>query len=263
MTLHWKQEDGVAVATIDRPEARNALDAALCDDLRTRIEVAPGAGVRAIVLTGVGSAFCAGADLARRRNDTGGDGGGIEHGGGDTFRPAFELLGDAIEACPAPVIAAMNGHALGAGLQLAVHCDLRILGPDARVGIPAVKLGVLVSASNTTRLVRLVGPGAANEILLTGRPFSATEALALGLVHRIDDDPLAAARDTALLIASLAPLSVAAHKRSVQLVNASITLGPDARTEVQALEDRCFASDDLQEGLAAFAEKRTPVFHGR
>lgn len=267
--LHWEERGAVAVATIDRPEARNALNADLCDELRARLDTVAEQGLRAVVITGAGDkAFSSGADLARRRADTDvdhdrPDGGGIEAGGGDSFRPAFEQLGDAMERCPAPIIAAINGVALGAGLQLAVLCDLRIINPAGKVGIPATHLGVLVSAANIARLLRLVGLGAATDVLLTGRRYDAPTALAMGLVHRVEADPLAAATAWAEEIATLAPLSVAGHKRALQLIASASNPDPHARAEIQAIEEACFRSEDLQAGLAAFAAKRPPEFRGR
>jgi enoyl-CoA hydratase/carnithine racemase len=134
--IRWElHQEHVRLATIDRPERRNALNAELCAELRNHLETAP--DLRAVVITGEGVAFCAGADILRRAQDTG----GLEHGGGDTFRPAFERVLDAIADYPAPVIAAVNGVALGAGMQLAVRAISALPAPTATLGIPAAKLG--------------------------------------------------------------------------------------------------------------------------
>jgi enoyl-CoA hydratase len=256
--IRWETpHEHVGLATIDRPERRNALNAELCDDLRERIEGA--SGLRAIVLTGEGVAFCAGADIIRRAQDTG----GLEHGGGDTFRPAFERVLDAIVASPAPVIAAVNGAALGAGMQLAVACDLRVVAPAAKIGIPAVKLGVLLSAPNIERLAILVGQGAARDILLTGRTITVDEARTMGFAQLVSEDARAAALEIAAGIAQLAPLSVQGHKHALNIVARRVSLDEDAVTEIRALEEAAFSSADLQEGLAAFGEKRSPDFQGR
>jgi enoyl-CoA hydratase/carnithine racemase len=264
--IHWERDGRVGVAVIDRPERRNALNAELCDDLRARLEASH--DLRAVVIGGAGDkAFCAGADLGRRAADlepgaAAGDG-GLEHGGGDTFRPAFEAMLDAVVAHPAPVVAAVNGPALGAGMQLAVACDLRVVAPHATFGIPAARLGVLVSSANVARLAALVGPGPARDILLTARVLTVDDALPLGLVQRRADDALAAARVLAAELAAFAPLSASGHKRALNLVAAAAALPPEATTELATLEAAAFASEDLQEGLAAFAEKRAPRFEGR
>ena len=197
--IHWERRGAVGVAVIDRPERRNALNAELCDDLRARL--AESRDLRAVVIGGAGEkAFCSGADLGRRAADLaagdagqstgqpGGESGGLEHGGGDSFRPAFEAVLDEIVGFPAPVIAAVNGPALGAGMQLAVACDLRVAAPNATFGIPAARLGVMISSANVVRLVALCGPAAARDVLLTARILTVDEAEPLGLVQRRADD---------------------------------------------------------------------------
>ena len=255
----WQRGDGVATALIDRPARRNALNASLCDDLRAHLE--DSRDLRAVVIGGSGTkAFCAGADLARRAEDTSG---GLTHGGGDSFRPAFELLLDEIVAFPAPVIAAVNGHALGAGMQLAVACDIRVVAPTATFGIPAGRLGVAISAINVQRLVQAVGQPVARDILLTARVLTAADAHAVGLVQRMADDALVGAQDLASEIAGLAPLSALAHKAVLDRVSRNGCLSASDRAELGELELQAFESDDLQEGLAAFSEKRPPNFLGQ
>jgi enoyl-CoA hydratase len=251
--IRFDIEGRVGVATIDRTERRNALDADHCDELRVALETHR--DLLAVVVTGAGSAFCAGADLGARFADGGGR-------GADTFRPAFERVLDAIVDHRAPVIAAIHGPAIGAGMQLAVACDIRVAGPDARLAIPGGRLGILLSATNIARLAALVGQGAARDFLLTGRSVGAHEGVAIGLVQREADDPVGAARDLAHEIASLAPLSVQGHKRALNLIAAAGTVGAGARAEIDAAEAAAFSSRDLEEGMAAFAEKRPPRFSG-
>jgi len=251
--IRFERRGQVGLATIDREERRNALNGDLCDALRVHLQES--GDVRAIVITGSGTAFCAGADLVTRF---------ASHGdtATDTFRPAFEEVLDAIVAHPAPVVAALNGPAIGAGMQLAVACDVRVAAPEARLAIPGGKLGIHLSARNIWRLAQLVGQAAARDFLLAGRTVDGGEALRIGLVQRLADDALAAALALADEVAASAPLTVRGHKRALNLVAEAQWLGADAQSEIAALEAGAFASNDLQEGLAAFAEKRTPNFQG-
>ena len=256
--IRWERNGDVGRALIDRPERRNALSAQLCDDLRSIL--VHHADLRAVVIGGAGNrAFCAGADLARRAEDTG----GLTHGGGDAFRPSFEALLDEIVGFRAPVIAAVNGAALGAGMQLAVACDLRVAGPNATFGIPAGRLGVVISAVNVQRLVQAVGHPTAQDLLLTARVLSSEEADAVGLVQRLGEDPVALAEALAADVAALAPLSASGHKVMLNRIARAGALTREDRAELAVLEGAAFESDDLQEGLAAFSEKRPPQFFGR
>jgi enoyl-CoA hydratase len=252
--IRWEARDLVGVATIDRPERRNALNAELCTQLLAHLEAEP--DLRAVVVTGAGDkAFCAGADLVVRTEDA------SEPGGGDTFRPTFDRLLDAIVDYPAPVLAAVNGPAIGAGMQLAVACDVRVAVFGATFSIPAARLGVFLSPVNVQRLAALVGQGAARDLLLTARTLDADEAAAVGLVQRRVPDALEGALELAVEIAELAPLTVQGHKRALNLVAGGVD--DDALNEMRSLEERAFASRDLREGLSAFAEKRAPRFEGR
>ena len=252
--IEFERREAVGVATINREDRRNALNAELCDQLREVLDAHH--DLRAVVITGAGTAFCAGADLGARFE---------AHGDAttDTFRPAFELVLDAIVAFPAPVIAAINGPAIGAGMQLAVACDVRVAARTARLAIPGGKLGFLLSPRNIWRLAQLVGQGPARDFLLTGRTVDAEEAVGIGLVQYVEDDARVAALALAEEIALYAPLTVQGHKRALNLVAEAQWLDDGARAQVSALEAAAFASEDLREGMAAFAEKRPPKFHGR
>jgi enoyl-CoA hydratase len=252
----WEVDDGVGLATIDRPERRNALTAALCDELRGHLAAAH--DLRAVVITGAGSAFCAGADLSARFEGESSE---------DVFRPAFERLVGEMVSLPAPVIAAVNGPALGGGTQLAVACDLRVVSPAAAFSIPATHLGAMISPENIARLVSIVGQAHARDLLLTGRRIGVEEAQRMNLVHRLADDALGAALALAAEIATLAPLTVAGHKAALNAVAAAAAPArgrdDDVLAGLDALVVGAFASQDIREGLAAFAEKRRPRFTGK
>jgi enoyl-CoA hydratase len=251
--IRFERRGLVGLATIDRQERRNALNAELCGELRGHLERE--SGLRAFVLTGAGSAFCSGADLVTRFSADG-------DAPTDTFRPAFEEMLDAIVAYPAPVIAAIHGAAIGAGMQLAVACDVRVAALGARLAIPGGKLGIHLSARNIWRLAQLVGQGPARDFLLAGRNVDADEASRLGFVQYVSRDAVGAALALAGEIASYAPLTVQGHKRALNLVAEEQWLSSSVQREMAALEARAFASEDLQEGMTAFAEKRTPRFKG-
>jgi enoyl-CoA hydratase len=256
-TILWDRAGAVGTALIDRPARRNALNAALCEDLRGLL--ASNRDLRAVVIGGTGDrAFCSGADLVQRADETG----GISGRGGDTFRPAFDLLLRELVDFPSPLVAAVNGAALGAGMQLAVACDLRVVAPKATFGIPAGRLGVLLSAVNVERLARVVGQPMARDVLLTARVLNAEEAAAVGLVQRTAKDAVEAAQELAADIAALAPLSVIGHKTMLNCVNAASSISDEEIRMLAELELAAFESNDLQEGLAAFSEKRRPQFTG-
>jgi enoyl-CoA hydratase len=230
----------VALITIDRPTRRNALDHATL--LLLTEALAESADARVVVLTGAGGHFCAGADLT-----------GLEDEG---FAAALRSLLDAIAAHPAPVIAAVAGAALGAGTQLAAACDLRVAAPDARFGIPAARLGLMVDHWTVQRLALLAGHGPARAMLLAAETINGTDAHRLGFAQRTGslDDALTWANE----IAELAPLTIAGHK--LMLNRLERELGGDS--EVEAAFTRAWRSADLAEGMAAFRERRKPTFDG-
>ncbi|MEA3077381.1 MAG: enoyl-CoA hydratase [Actinomycetota bacterium] len=232
----------VAVVTLNRPERRNAVDASACLELAAAVTDSVHGGARAIVLRGAGTNFCAGADLKAME----------DAGFADVLRVALASLRDA----PVVTMAAVHGAALGAGTQLAIACDLRVVAADARFGIPAAKLGLMVDHWTVQRVALLAGYGPARAVLLACEEIGAPAALSLGLANRSGsfDDALAWASE----IASLAPLTIAGHKLALNRLEPPID-DPD----VAAAFRRAWSSSDLAEGRAAFAEKRPPTFTGR
>jgi enoyl-CoA hydratase/carnithine racemase len=233
--IHSEARGHVVVLTIDRPARRNALDHEALDGLATAL-AACGDDVRALVLTGADGHFCAGADLI-----------GLEDA---AFADRLRTVLAGLRSAPLVTLAAVDGAALGAGTQLAVACDLRMATPGASFGIPAGRLGLAVDAWTVERLSLLAGHGLARAMLLAAEVVRGDEAHRVGFVQRLGalDDALAWADE----IAALAPLTLRAHK-------AALEAQPDAR----AAFERAWASDDLREGLAAFHDRRRPLFHGR
>ena len=247
----------VAWLMINRPEARNELDPPTLHALLAAVEMlAADHATRVLVFTGAGDrAFCAGADIKAMR--------AMDAGGGAAWTRLGHRLMDAVAALPQPTIAAINGVAAGGGSELALACDLRLMAESARLGQPEVLLGVIPGWGGTQRLTRLIGCGAAKELLYTGRLVDAAEALERGLVHAVHPDGrlLAAAQALALRLAAQAPLALAAIKQAVD-VGADKDLAQANQVEM-ALFERVFASADREEGMAAFVEKRPPRFMGR
>ncbi len=244
------RQGGVATLTLNRPERRNAIDQAMRDALAATLAELDGDGeVRVAVLTGAGPAFCAGVDLAE----------GPPRDGAAARPPVAQPLW----AFRKPVVAAINGAAVGGGLELALACDIRIAASSARLGLTEVRIGSLPGSGGTQLLPRTIGPGAAARMLLTGELVDAAGALRLGLVSEVvmDRELAGAAAALAARIAEGAPLSLLAAKRALR---AAADL-PFA--EGQALERRLWAelasTEDRAEGRAAFREKRTPRFSGR
>ena len=239
MTLHMTRPlEGVVLLELDHAPA-NALCMALRHDLSNALaQIEADTTVRSVVLTGRGRAFCAGDDLmeAAARGPA-----GVEAVLG------FGGLMDQVEGLRVPVIAAVNGWALGGGLELALACDIRIAAPGAIFTASGVNVGLMASVR---RLPRLIGEGAAKPMLLTGLPCNADTALRTGLVSAVETDVLTAALVIAERIASRAPLSVEATKRAVA--------GQGNETEVLTA---LFHSQDHQQALKDFAAKKTPVFH--
>ena len=256
-TLSVTRDGGWAVVTLNRPDSMNALSRQLVRELGACFaDLGNDADVRVIILTGAGDkAFCAGADLKERKGMTDDEVRAML----GYYRESFGV----IDRSPRPVVAALNGVALGGGFELALACDLRVMAPHALVGLPETTLAIIPGAGGTQRLPPLVGPGRAKEPILLGRRIAAQEALSLGLVTAVAQDGEsvvdAAKRLTAGMVNG-APIALAAAMEAVDL-------GADLDFEAGLdLEARCYErtlrSRDRLEALAAFAEKRKPVYRG-
>jgi enoyl-CoA hydratase/carnithine racemase len=259
MPLHVSRSDlGVVTLRLDEPARRNALDASLAASLRSEVAaVAADDTVRCVVVTGTGGAFCSGADL----------GGLLAADVGVLARR--EMLGAYyrtfldLRDLSVPTVAAVNGAAIGAGLNLALCCDLRVCASSARLGATFVRLGIVPGGGATWLLTRLVGPERAARLVLTGEVVSGSEAVALGLASHVVPDPdfPAAVDSLAAGIAANAPAAVRAAKRSLRL---AVDSSFDAVLEAEALAQAASqTSADAAEGWAAFREKRDPRFTGR
>jgi enoyl-CoA hydratase/carnithine racemase len=254
VVLVERPSDGVALLRINRPEARNALNMEVRRLLAQRMaEVADDEAVRCIVLTGNEKAFAAGADIKEMANA-----GTIEMLQRGTLK-----LWRSIAACPKPVIAAVNGFALGGGCELAMTCDIIIAGESAKFGQPEVKIGIIPGGGGTQRLARAVGKYKAMRYVLTGDIMSARDAYEMGLVSELVADAQVEQRavDMAKHIAELSPLAMEQAKEAVlRGMDASLETGLALETKAIQIH---FSSEDQKEGMAAFIEKRKPKFLGR
>ncbi len=249
------EEDGVEILVLNHPPV-NALSTRLISDLDRRVgELASDPQVRAVTLTGEGKYFSAGADVKEMATRD------------LSNAPEIARKGVAVyarlAALPVPVIAAINGLALGGGLELALSCDLRLAGESAKLGAPEVTLGLIPAYGGTQRLPRLVGVAKAKELIFTGAMISAAEAMKIGLVNKTvpAGQELRAARDLGHTIAQRAPKAVRAAKRAI-VVGFAMALAKGIENETRLFETEVLYSVDLGEGIAAFVERRPPKFKG-
>ena len=228
----------VVILELQREDRRNALNLDLCKAIHASVDDAVGAGARAIVVTGKGTAFCSGADLT-----------GVY---GDEFLEALYGMLHRLSQVPVPLIAAVNGPAIGAGTQLSIACDLRVADKKARFAVPTARNGMAVDAWTIRTLADLAGHGPARRMMLAAEGFDRPEALEIGLADRAGTlaDAIAWAKD----IATMAPLTLAHNK---------LILNGGSDDDIAASFDRCWASEDVREAALARTEKRMPTFTGR
>lgn len=255
--IQFDVRDGIAFVTLSRPKVLNALNRATLEELHTAFQdVRDDETIRAAILTGAGEkAFAAGADIQELAQANGVAGRDLALRGQAVFR--------GIETCAKPVIACINGFALGGGCELALACTLRVASENAKLGQPEVRLGLIPGYGGTQRLARLVGKGVALQLILTAEMISAAEALRIGLVNEVVAPTELLARGEALArtIASMAPLAV---RYSLEAVDRGYDLPLEEGLFLEAaLFGLTCATADKEEGTAAFLAKRAPVWQGR
>jgi enoyl-CoA hydratase len=254
--LLYENQDGIALITMNRPKALNALNQETLDELNQLVDVlAKDSSVQVVILTGSGDkAFVAGADIAQMQSMS-----AME---GRNFGKLGQAVFNKLENLPQPVIAAVNGFALGGGCELAMACDIRIASEKAKFGQPEVTLGITPGFAGTQRLPRLVGKGRAKQLLYTGDVIDAQEAYRIGLVNVVvpAEELMTTARAIAQKIQSRAAVAVQLCKAAVnEGLDTDLETGTAYEAEVFGL---CFATADQKEGMAAFTEKRKAQFTG-
>jgi enoyl-CoA hydratase len=255
-TVQFSREGAVATVRLNRPQKKNALNLELRSDLEHAFkEIAQAKEVRAVVLTGGEDIFCAGADITEIQETVSAEAG---------YRHAREFQGlcDQVERLPQPVVAAVAGFALGGGCELTLACDFRIASEGAKFGLPEIKIGAFPGGGGTQRLPRLIGVSKAKEMIFTGDPITAEEALSLGLVLKVvpREKLLAEAKNFAEKLAALPRLALQASK---MLINRSLEVDLASGLETEARSFGALAlTHDLNEGTKAFLEKRKPNFTG-
>jgi enoyl-CoA hydratase/carnithine racemase len=263
--LKVEKDNHITILTLNRPQVMNALNVELLKAIQSACwEIANDADARVVVITGAGTkVFCAGADLAERK--------GMTEGQVIDYLNLIQKTMLSVESLPQPVIAAINGSAFGGGTELALACDLRIMNEESVLRLTEVRLGIIPGAGGTQRLPRLIGKSRAKEIILSARPVNAREALDIGLVHKLvppagkadgaHSELLNQVRLWAREIAQAAPLSLKAAKWAIDQGydrDLSAGLALETKAYIQLLNTK-----DRLEGLAAFAEKREPVYKGQ
>jgi enoyl-CoA hydratase/carnithine racemase len=252
--------EAVARLTISNRERRNALDHEILDALAEALpSLDRGIEIRCVVVTGAGDVFSAGYDIADIPEQA-----FAEEAEALVAHP-FHAAMEALSAHPYPVLAAINGHCLGGGLELAIRCDLRLCAMSAKLGMPPAKLGLIYGHTGLQKFIEVIGVARTRELFLTGRNLSGPRATAIGLVHDTvpDDELRTGAVELASEVAANAPLSLRGNKHAIETLSSYPRLTPEQERELIELRRSCFASEDFREGIRAFAEKRKPRWQGR
>jgi enoyl-CoA hydratase/carnithine racemase len=252
--------EGVARLTLNNSDKRNPLDHEVLDALA---EVLPriddGIRYRCVLVTGAGRAFSAGYDIGSIPDET------FERDAEALVAHPFHAAMEAVSAHPFPVVAAINGHCLGGGLELAVRCDLRICAAGAKLGMPPARLGLVYGHTGLRRFIDVVGVARTKELFLTGLTVEGRRAEEIGLVHAVtaDDELPGTALELAHTIAANAPISMRGNKQAIETLAAFPRLTDEQESALVELREACFESEDFREGIRAFAERREPRWTGR
>jgi len=256
-TLLTQLDNGIFTITINRPDKMNALNKDVINELGLAIdEVYNNADIKTVMITGAGEkAFVAGADISEFSALD-------KDGGAALARKGADRVFNRIENCPKPIVAAVNGFALGGGCELAMSCHFRVASEGAKFGQPEVNLGLIPGYGGTQRLTRLIGKGKSMELMMTGDMIGAEDAKALGLVNHVFPaaELIAKTGDILKKIQTKAPVAVA---HVIALVNDAANCTPDGFNREISLFGNCFTTEDMKEGTSAFMEKRKPAFKGK
>ncbi len=252
--------EAVARLTISNPDRRNALDHEILDAFAELLpQLDRGIENRCLIVTGAPPLFSAGYDIGGIPDES------FERDAEALVAHPFHAAMEAIARFPWPTIAAINGHCLGGGLELAITCDLRICASGAKLGMPPAKLGLIYGHTGLRKFLDVVGPARTKELFLTGRNLEADRAEQIGLVHEVvaEEELGGAAVELAAAVAQNAPLSMRGNKHAIDLLNSSPELTERQEAGLVALRESCFSSEDFREGIRAFGEKRRPQWTGR